>query len=242
MTAAFVMKNLFNYDPVLPVPQNCPTELVTVYLTDKVEAAIQAKQLGWQRTVVVESAVEDTPQARLDVVTKINCYPELFLNDTNLEHVFVCDGNVVRLDSNYPEFVRNAMASGKALYVTSGWYSGHANNMLEELHRSGKQERWNQWKQSTIERTQKYVENLREFGIVNLETAVPVVSAKYIGWNLNLKKEEPRLDDLLQAEYFFHNQGNIILSYLAARYPDASYHYKGFKNNGQISMHKKVLI
>jgi len=228
------MKNLFGYDHVLPVPSRIPPGMVSIYVTDTNEVAARAKAAGWQQAVVIDVGNPQTPQGRIDAVTKFSCYPELYLDKT-IQHVFLLDANVTVLDSNYFEFVNDAIASDKTLYVTSGWYAGDKNNLTKELGRSVVQSRWKQWHTLMTERTTFYLADLKESGFAE---EPPVVSAKYIGWNLQNKALNPWVADRLHSEWKIHIQGNIILSYICCRYTDFVFHYLNFKNDGRVTRHR----
>jgi hypothetical protein len=63
---------------------------------------------------------------------------------------------------------------------------------------------------------------------------VPIISAKYFGWNLNHESYE-KISKTFYEEYCNHLQGNIILSYLKVIYNNDIFTYN-IKNYGDIEL------
>lgn len=232
-------KNFWSYDPILPVPTNLPMDVHTVYLTDNTDSALRAKQLGWSKTYVCDTFVNITdPFERRKAIAKINCFPEQVVLELNsFDHIMICDANITRLDTNYAEFVHNILQTkiDRALYITSGWYSQDQNTIVSELHRSLSQPRWSynfdqmiSWCSTNFALLEKLNINLAD---------CPVVSAKYIGWNIRSENKNV-VADWVYNQYVDHLQGNIIFSVVAKLFPDHVYHYKGFLNDGAVNEHR----
>jgi hypothetical protein len=67
---------------------------------------------------------------------------------------------------------------------------------------------------------------------------IPVVSAKYIGWNINHERKNI-IADYVFNEYSKHLQGNIIFSTCLVLYTEDTLHYTKFLNDGQVEQHVK---
>lgn len=229
----FIFKNFFSYDPVLKLPNNLPPNITPIYITDSINAITTAKELGWE--VVYKDTYNHItdPFEKRKLIAEINCYPERFIDCSKYKFVYICDANVITLDSNYATFISNK-GDKNALYLTSGWYSGHNNTMQKELERSLTNKRWsynfNEIKHSVDEYHSK---------LTNLEIPfddTPVISAKYIGWNISHSYKNI-IADYVYNEYMKHLQGNIIFSMALKLYPDYICHYTGFKNDGCVLKH-----
>jgi hypothetical protein len=228
------MKNLFNYDPVLSIPLNFPKDMDPVYITDSQETANAARKHGWIVYIITDFLNADTSFKKRCAVAYINCYPEKLIPELNkYTYIFICDSNVQKLDSNYTEFV-NKSNNNKALYITSGWYSGKSNTILMELDRSLNNGRWsynfNEIKKASLSYLNTLIKNNIDINLT------PVVSAKYIGWNISHPSKN-KLADFVYEEYSKHLQGNIILSFALHIYKDDIEHYTGFLNDGAVSSH-----
>lgn len=219
----FLVKNFFNYEKILPVPDNLPEELITVYLTDNEETAKLAKDMGWDYSVVNTDYLNiNDPMEIRRIIGKINAYPMLFISEIIKKHsvsfIFISDSNIISMWTNYKDFV-DSCNSDKCLFVTSGYYSNYPtrNNIIAELNESAGVPRWKYNRDEMIECTKRYVTELELHGISYND--VTVVSAKYIGWNIKHPLYK-KLSDVLYDEYLKNLQGNIILSYMAFIYKD----------------------
>jgi hypothetical protein len=230
-----VFKNLFGYDPVPRVPGRMPPGMTPVYITDSQSDKRLAESYGWTAYCIDEyNGTTDSFEKR-KVIAKINCYPEQVVPDLlEYTYIFICDSNVVTLDSNYEEFVKLAKNGGKPLFVTSGYYSGRSNTMNKELMRSLGNGRWSYNFDKMQESTYRYLHTLRERNLSIDNT--PVVSAKFIGWNIK-SEFKSMLADIVYNEYMIHLQGNIIFSYVLQIHPEHVEHYTGFKNDCTVRGH-----
>jgi hypothetical protein len=153
---------------------------------------------------------------------------------SNFEKVFNVDSNVTSLWYDFLKFT-NSCPEDKCLYITSGWYDGHRNTILSELNASN-QNRWSYDYESMKLSTQNYKSEIENLGIDF--NSIPVISAKYFGWNLNHPAYE-EISNHFYKEYTNHLQGNIILSYLSAIYKNDTFEYKIPNQHGaSISQHK----
>ena len=237
MKVCFLFKNLFNYDTVLPPPINIPKNIDTIYLTDNEKTQNDALSKGWKFSYVTEKFLNNvTSIEKRNAIAYINCYPEKIVDDIkNYNYIFICDSNVIKLDSKYLEFI-NSASDKHALYVTSGWYSGIHNNILEEMKRSLGNNRWSYDFKNIIDSTKKYLQDFYNMKI-NYHN-IPVVSAKYIGWNINHERKNI-IADYVFNEYSKHLQGNIIFSTCLVLYTEDTLHYTKFLNDGQVEQHVK---
>lgn len=237
----FLAKNFFNYEKVMGPPDGIPEELITVYLTDNDETARLAKEMGWDYSVVNKDYLNvNDPMEMRRIVGKINSYPNFFISDIIQKYssnfIFICDSNIISMWTKYKDFV-NSCNLDKCLFVTSGWYSYSPNrdNMLSELNVSLSQSRWQYNRDGMIKCTERYMNEFSLNGI--LYEDVSVVSAKYIGWNINHPMYK-KLSDILYTEYLQNLQGNIILSYMATIYKDyVNNYFCSDYSNGQLTGH-----
>lgn len=219
----FLVKNLFNYEKVIPPPTNLPKNFETVYLTDNDNNCELAKNLGWGIVKKIEQFlnVEDKFERR-KIIAFINSFPHKLVPEVlDYNFVFVSDSNIVRLWDEYIIFTQNC-SNEFALFVTSGYYSDERNTIMAECNQSANTERWSYNKKEIIDSTNRYICELNENNI-NVEL-LSVVSAKYIGWNLHHEKYE-LLSNLLFKEGSENLQGNIILTYISGIYADDIYNY-----------------
>jgi hypothetical protein len=219
----FLVKNLFNYEKVIPPPTNLPENFQTVYLTDNDINCELAKNLGWGIVKKIEQFlnVEDKFERR-KIIAFINSFPHKLVPEVlDYKFVFVSDSNIVRLWDEYIVFTQNC-SNEFALFVTSGYYSDDIDTIMAECNRSANTERWAYNKNEIIDSTNRYLTELKEknIDVDNLS----VVSAKYIGWNLHHEKYE-LLSNLLFKEGSENLQGNIILSYMSGIYSNDIYNY-----------------
>lgn len=237
----FLVKNFFNYEKILPVPSDLPTELITVYLTDNDETAKIAKEIGWDYSVVNKDYLNITDSMEIrKVIAKINSYPNIFIPNIIKKHaadfIFISDSNIISMWSKYKDFV-DSCDSDKCLFVTSGYYSNspERDNIKKELEISAKQSRWSYNGDGMITCTERYMNELELKGIKYED--ISVVSAKYIGWNITHPKYKD-LSDILYEEYLKNLQGNIILSYMAAMYGEyVNNYFCSDYTNGRVAGH-----
>ena len=83
MSKCFVMKNLFNYDPVLPIPSNFPKDMDAVYITDSQETANAALKIGWIVYIITDFLNADTSFKKRCAIAYINCYAEKLIPELN---------------------------------------------------------------------------------------------------------------------------------------------------------------
>jgi len=228
----FLVKNLFNYEKVIPPPTNLPENFQTVYLTDNDINCELAKNLGWGIVKKIEQFlnVEDKFERR-KIIAFINSFPHKLVPEVlDYNFVFVSDSNIVRLWDEYIVFTQNC-SNEFALFVTSGYYSDDRDTIMAESNQSANTERWAYNKNEIIDSTNRYLTELKEknIDVDNLS----VVSAKYIGWNLYHEKYE-LLSNLLFKEGSENLQGNIILSYMSGIYSNDIYNYNTKNYSGGI--------
>ena len=228
----FLVKNLFNYEKVIPPPTNLPENFQTVYLTDNDINCELAKNLGWGIVKKIEQFlnVEDKFERR-KIIAFINSFPHKLVPEVlDYKFVFVSDSNIVRLWDEYIVFTQNC-SNEFALFVTSGYYSIDRDTIMAECNQSANTERWAYNKNEIIDSTNRYLTELKEknIDVDNLS----VVSAKYIGWNLHHEKYE-LLSNLLFKEGSENLQGNIILSYMSGIYSNDIYNYNTKNYSGGI--------
>jgi len=218
MTIAYLTKNFYDYDPIFPPPGRLPEDLISIYLTDSEKNKEAALAAGWQRAYVYKDFPETNDKlARRMQIGSINCYPEKYIKDLlDFDKVFVSDPNIIKLDSSYHDFIKSSRED-IALYTMQHLdYDGKENNIAREMARSY-QPRWRyNWDQMRTN-TDRYLREFQEKGINFLN--VPVICAKYFGWNMKKKSSNP-MPDKFWEEYNKHLQGNIILSYLFAMNPN----------------------
>ena len=227
MTDYFFVKNLYNYEKVIPPPPNLPKKLKSVYITDTEENKLKALELGWD---IVKKTDEfnnvNNNFDRRKSVAFINSYPLKVVPEiTDARFIFICDSNINTLWDQYEEFV-NSCSEDFVLFITSGYYTGTRNTILSECDVSLNVGRWSYNRKEIKESTNRYVDELtsKNIDINNLS----VVSAKYIGWNPSHKLYE-KLSNQLYEEYSNNLQGNIILTYMSGIHQ--KYVYNFFTNN-----------
>lgn len=232
---AFLVKNLFDYETVIPPPQNLPGNLHSIYLTDTTLNADKALALGWNEAIVTRDFLDlELKQQRRLAIGYINAYPGKFIHDADkFDIVFLSDSNIIRMFDEYRDFV-NACDIQNCLFVTSGYYQGHRDNIIAECAAS-LQPRWHYFHESMKNRVQEYCEFFKQNSIdVN---HVSVCSAKYFAWNLK-HPSYTQLSTEFYQEQVIHQQGNIILSYLAQKYPQLIQEYKLVTcTNGAVAGH-----
>lgn len=225
---AYVTFNFFGYETVNPPPEGIPEGFGKIYFTDNIDMCVEAEGKGWEAVLHKEHIFLIDPWEKRKAIAEVKIYPELvYRSILNYDRVFVTDSDVIKLDSNYGEFVEMSLRDDRSLYVTGGYYSGGRNSILAELGASlgG---RWDYNKQEMMAATAEYINEVGE--------ECPVISAKFICWHM---KNKYRIDHLYYKESMKHLQGNIILSYLAKKYPQDIMVYGGFKNDVIQSPHKE---
>jgi len=228
----FLVKNLFNYEKIIPPPTNLPENFETVYLTDNDVNCDLAKNLGWKIVKKIEQflAVQDKFERR-KIIAFINSFPHKLVPEIlDYKFVFVSDSNIVRIWDEYINFTQ-LCTEKSALFVTSGYYSDERDSIMVECSQSANTERWDYNKNQIIDSTNRYLEELNKSNI-DAET-LSVVSAKYIGWNLRHEKYE-MLSELLFKEGSENLQGNIILTFMSGMYPDDIFNYNTNNYSGGI--------
>jgi len=228
----FLVKNLFNYEKVIPPPTNLPENFETVYLTDNDNNCDIAKNLGWGIVKKIEQFlnIEDKFERR-KIIAFINSFPHRLVPEVlDYKFVFVSDSNIVRIWDEYINFTENCTEKS-ALFVTSGYYSDERDTMLQECYDSANTGRWSYNSNEIITSTNRYIFELKQN---NVDAEIlSVVSAKYIGWNLRHEKFE-LLSNLLYKEGCENLQGNIILTYISGMYPEFVYNYNTKNYSGGI--------
>lgn len=208
---AFVVVQMFGYDAVNPPPANVPAGFHKWYVCDTSTTRGAALGLGWEYVVVVDipAALSSDRHLRMQKVADVMTRVADLLPEGAYDHVFRCDANVRRLFDEWTPFALEAMASGKALYCTTGYYSGVRDTIEAELASSLHEAAWSPFHEQMKKFTLAYRTALGP-GI-----PAPIVSAKYVGWNLH-HPHRPRLVEAFAKDLVAHWQGNIILSYMAA--------------------------
>jgi hypothetical protein len=233
---AYVTKNFWGYEQLNPSPQLLDNTFFKYYITDNLDSKDYLLNNGWDEVIIIEDYKNITNlQSRRRIISEINCFPQKYIANLNkFNKVFITDSNVVSLWDEFLQFT-NSCPTDKCLYVTSGWYSEERNSIESELHCSN-QSRWSydyENMKTSVERYKIEITN-KEINFNN----IPVMSAKYFGWNLNHPLYET-ISKHFYDEYSIHLQGNIILSYLSSIYKNSTFEYKiSSINNGALSDHQ----
>ena len=235
MDTCLIFKNLFNYDHINPIPHNIPDGVDPIYITDSSQNAHIATSFGWKVYVTdMFKEIGDDSFERRKAIAFINCYPERIIPELlQYTYIFICDSNVRSFDPDYKTFVAHKSPL-KALYLTTGWYSGSDNTIYKEMQRSMMNQRWKYNFKEIKESTLKYIHQLNDKGIADSD--MPVASAKYIGWNIGHPNKHTIADNVYE-EYLIHLQGNIIFSYILHMYPDDITHYINSFKHGSVGNH-----
>lgn len=225
----YLVKNLFNYDIIYPPPSNLSSNIDSVYVTDNSNSYHEALNKGWKYVYIVTEFLDknDSFSKRL-AIAYINCYPEKLIPELNrYNYIFICDANFINLPSNYNDFLSNKSIK-YALYINSGYYKNDQNNIKEELYRSIHNSRWSYNFKQMIISTNEYLKLLNS---INLDyKTIPVISAKYIGWNINHNNKN-YIADYVYNEYSKHLQGNIIFSMCLALFKENIFHFDILNND-----------
>ena len=232
MKIAFLTFNFFDYEHIHPVPKGVPEYMETVYLTDTERNKDLALKAGWQKAFVIKNFIsrEDGFEKR-KAIGAIKAYPEVYVNELNdYDKIFMTDPNTLVLDSNYAKFVESFDDKYTLCVITGYWKQ---TGMLFELNMSVAQPRWEYNAEAMKTSYDRYVKELGEYGALKCS----LVSARYIGWNMKNKKSND-LAEVYFKESQIHVQGNMILTYLYAKYPNDVFAYGGFFNDGKNTGHK----
>jgi len=237
MNDYFLVKNLYNYEVVIPPPRNLPLGLKTVYVTDTDENCEIAKNLGWDFVKKTELFIgrEDKFERRKSIAY-INSYPVKVVPEiSDARFIFICDSHINQLWTLYEDFVRKCDEKF-ALFVTSGYYSGARDNIISETDGACAQNRWSYGHKEIRECANNYIKQLLKNNIdIN---SLSVVSAKYIGWNIN-HSEYNKLSNILYEEYCKNLHGNNILTYMSGLYKNLVYNYHTNDYSGADLNHHK---
>lgn len=229
---AYATKNLWGYERVHQVPVNLPAGMNPIYITDNEATAMEAASKGWLNVVITDRFLNITDKTqRRTAIGMINCYPEMFVNLSNYDRVYVCDSNIISLPSNYADFINHDVE--KACYTYSGYYKGTDDNIVKELYRSVNS-RWAYNRKGMEEATRDYLQIMTELEIDYRKESVS--SAKYIGWNLK-HKDKNTVANYVYKEYIRHLQGNIIFTIARVIYPDLVSNFRILNDDCQLSAH-----
>jgi len=222
MSNIFLVKNLYNYEKVIPPPTNLSKDMTTAYLTDSDYNCEIAKSMGWDIVKKTDLFLETVGKFERRVhVGFINSFPQKLVPEIlDFKFTFVCDSNIVSLFDGYNKFVQSCVED-KGLYVTSGYYSGGRDNMIEEC-KASLYGRWSYNQNGILKSTEEYIETLKSKNINPMNLSV--VSAKFLGWNFRHKNYE-ELSNFLYKEYCRNLQGNIILTYMTGLFQESIYNH-----------------
>lgn len=233
---AYITKNFWGYEQLNPSPQLLDNTFFKVYITDDLNSKDYLLSNGWDDVIVVEDYKDIIdPKTRRRIISKINCFPQKYIQGLEkFDKVFITDSNVISLWNEFIKFT-NSCPSDKCLYVTSGWYNSDRDSITSELNASNIS-RWDYDYENMKTSVERYKIEIENKGI-NFNS-IPVISAKYFGWNLNHPSYKV-ISNHFYNEYCNHLQGNIILSYLKAIYSDATFEYKlSSSPDGNLSNHQ----
>lgn len=240
MKLAYCSFNLFDYEFVTPPPKNLPEEFVTFYITDCLENANLAKDLGWDYPIIFDEFLNETDKFKKRItVSYVKIFFERFIpNIEEFDLVFFVDSNVKQLFDGWFDFVKDSIHNKDSFVINTikGWClnkNQDQNTINHELQLSLVQARWSYNFEPMKNRVTQYITELKEQNIVG-----PIVSAKYIVWNPH-HKEKNLIQNIFFEESNIHLQGNIILSYLSCKFPNnvRTFFTQKF-SNGELSNHK----
>jgi hypothetical protein len=226
--------NLWNYDPVLPIPKNAPPNVDYIYVTDTDNNVSMAKNFGY--TVYKYDIHQDLTDKfeRIKIIGKFKSIPEeMIIELAKYKYIFECDANILVFDIAYTDFINNA-CDDYALFVTTGCYSGQQDNIYEEYKRSITVRRWSYNFKNMTDTFNTYLELFKQKNMNPLECRV--VSAKYIGWNIQHKNKK-LISKFVCDEYMNHLQGNIIFSVALNLFPQDIFHFRNGFSNGDLVYH-----
>jgi hypothetical protein len=223
MSDYFLVKNLYDYELVIPPPRNLPAGLKTVYVTDTDNNCEIAKSLGWDFVKKTELFLGRSDKfERRKSIAFINSYPLKVVPEiSDARFIFICDSHINQLWSLYEDFVRTCNEKF-TLFITSGYYSGERDNIIVETDAACGQDRWSYGHSQIRDCANRYVKELTEKN-VDIKT-LSVVSAKYIGWNVT-HPEYVKLSNILYDEYCKNLHGNNILTYMSGMFNTLIYNY-----------------
>lgn len=234
MKIAFATFNFFDYEHIHPVPKGVPEYMDTVYLTDAERNKDLALKAGWQNVFVIKNfiSVEDNFGKR-KAIGAIKAYPEVYAGELQgYDKLFFCDPNTRRMDSMYQDYVESA-DDKYTLYTTSGFWENQPDNLKFGLAISVAQPRWKYNAEAMTKAVNRYIKDLSEWGL----KSPPLVSTRFIGWNMARKKTND-VEKELYDESQYHLQAELTLTYLSAKYPDDIFVYNKLKYDGENIGHK----
>lgn len=227
--------NLWDYDYILPIPKNAPENVNYIYVTDTDENVNTARNLGY---IVYQynTYLHITDKfERIKIIGKSKSYPEEIIPDLQrYKYIFVCDSNIIEFDIAYTEFINNA-SDDYAIFVTSGYYLGMRDNIIEEYYASINQPRWSYNYENMTKSLNKYLKLFEQKQINPYHCKV--VSAKYIGFNIQHKNRK-LVSEFVYNEYMNHLQGNIIFSVALNLFPKDIFHFRNGFFEGKLTSHK----
>ena len=108
---AYYTFNLYQYEYVLPPPQNIPSGITTIYVTDNDDTEYGALQNGWDKVIKFTNFVGETDSFKMRVnISYIKTFfyeivPEL----SEYDLVFMCDSNVKTLFDGWFDFYNDSI-------------------------------------------------------------------------------------------------------------------------------------
>jgi hypothetical protein len=206
MSFCIAVKNLFNYDPLIPPPYagaDC------FYLTDNQKSVPILERLGWKRVVFYETPSDVPKEKKREYCRDFRIYPERYIPEiANYHYVLMTDANVRRLNRNIGRFVRSC--GDLSMVVDDSYYSLHRNNLEREFDSSLASKRWSY-------QHDRFRQKREEYSQAHDLSKIPVCSAKYMVFN-NRNRNEELLSFLLE-EWRDFLQGNIIVSIASEKFP-----------------------
>jgi hypothetical protein len=227
-----IFKNLFNYDPI-SAPPHTDLEISKVYICDSEESKCQAISNGWTNVLITKQFINaTTPKEKRNAIAYLNTFPEkVFPELAEYDIIFICDANIIDFDSDYNRFIHESIKShDSALFITSGYYTVD-NSIQKELERSLCVSRW-----SYDSENMKI--SMKDYSCVCDINSIPVVSAKYIGWNIK-HSSKTKIAQWVYNEYLKHLQGNIIFSMCIPMFPDEIFHFNSGFFNTKLTEHSQ---
>jgi hypothetical protein len=211
----YLSYSLGGYDGVRGPPRFLPPEIYSVFVTDKEEAAVAARRLGWNASHFISVPPDVDPLELRRLVCEVRFRPELTPPLRECSFVHVVDASVIELSTSWRTCL-SKLQSDRALLVTTGYYEGERDDIEVELHESVVQERWRYNWDAMTQRTREYQDMLEK---ATGTARATVASAKFIVWNMHHRRRTEIADWLLE-EAGIHLQGNIYMSVAARLFPD----------------------